>query len=618
MAARLSSRATLTGAAVLLVLLAAAGGLVRRWYGGRDRPSGSLPEETPHGVAYIPPDNRGYVGSEACAACHAEICEQYAAHPMAQSTRRIDELKIVESFDEDVNHFVAFGRYYEASREGDRWVHSEELRSDSGELLFRQRETLAYAIGAGLKGRSYLIDRDGWLYESPITWYSEKARWQLSPGYDYAGHSRFDRIVNDGCLFCHSSQVRFTSRSNRRLQTPRFAEVTIGCERCHGPGREHVEVMERAERDGVEVDGYRIVNPEQLTPALRDSVCYQCHLEGKARILRNGRAFFDFRPGQDVEEVWTVFVADEEESLFTGQPEQMISSVCYQESEGRMGCTSCHDPHWKPDAQARVAFYRSRCLQCHPQQACTASPTLRRVKEDSCIECHMPRLPTDDVAHATVSDHRIPRRPRVETNRRRSAPRTWRRFSDYRLPDAELRRAWALARFQQASEFSDIELAERARRELEALAASGEADFTVYSTLANLYLLQKDYERSRKWAEAALRLKPEHCQTLALLGLVCYRSDADEASLEYYRRLFEINPNYVLAAGPYADLLRLHGHTEEALKVARRGVALNPTDGMLRAVLADALTVSGQSEEARRQTRLRQRIESQLRRAHGR
>ena len=43
---------------------------------------------------------------------------------------------------------------------------------------------IRYVIGSGRFSRSYLIERDGFLYESPATWYAARPGWGLSPGYD--------------------------------------------------------------------------------------------------------------------------------------------------------------------------------------------------------------------------------------------------------------------------------------------------------------------------------------------------------------------------------------------------------------------------------------------------
>ena len=67
-------------------------------------------------------------------------------------------------------------------------------------------------------------------------------------------------------------------------------QMGIACQRCPGPGAAH------ASGKGT------IVNPAQLAPERRDSVCMQCHREGDAAILQPGRRLSDFRPGDDLQD----------------------------------------------------------------------------------------------------------------------------------------------------------------------------------------------------------------------------------------------------------------------------------------------------------------------------
>ena len=163
------------------------------------------------------------------------------------------------------------------------------------------------------------------------------------------------------------------------------------------------------------VDGkdMTIVNPADLTPALRDDVCAQCHLAGDARILRVGRRNEDYRPGLPFHRFWTVFVQppDRAEDRFVGQVEQMHESHCFLASRGRLGCISCHNPHHFPAPAEKAAYYRGRCLACHAERGCSlpASDRLERSKDDDCTGCHMPKASSFDIPHAASANHRIPR-----------------------------------------------------------------------------------------------------------------------------------------------------------------------------------------------------------------
>jgi tetratricopeptide (TPR) repeat protein len=280
----------------------------------------------------------------------------------------------------------------------------------------------AYAVGSGRTGRSYMVERDGHLFMSPLTWYAEHG-WDLSPGYE-VNNSHFNRPVVAECLFCHANQAHHVAGTLNEYKSPVFSGHAIGCQRCHGPGEMHVAAQLAGTAD--DERDLTIVNPANLTPALRESVCQQCHLGGLVRVETRGRRREDFRPGLPWHAVEVVYLAanpndvpsdasNREESTkdvdrFVGHVEQMHTSGCYVGSGGKLGCISCHDPHRLPAESEKVGFYRQRCLQCHGEADCDLPLAERRQRQadDSCYACHMPQAATQ-IRHAAATDHRIPR-----------------------------------------------------------------------------------------------------------------------------------------------------------------------------------------------------------------
>jgi len=302
---------------------------------------------------------------------------------------------------------------------------------------------VAIEIGSGSQGRSYLVNRDGYLFQSPISWFTDTHSWGLSPGFGEVT-LHFRRNITVQCLFCHINQFTPVANTAYRYVQPLPQQLTIGCERCHGPGQLHVARREAAET--VEGTDDSIVNPADLEPTLREAVCQQCHLMGEQRIVRRKRSVFDYRPGLPLYLVFSTFVRPPqavESGKFLSHVEQMYLSKCFRATSGpgKLGCISCHDPHCKPAPADRIAFYRSRCLNCHriledggvvsgrlvsgkeandrKLQLTTShftqphhSPlTTHHSPEDDCISCHMPRRSSTSLAHAAVSDHRIIRWP---------------------------------------------------------------------------------------------------------------------------------------------------------------------------------------------------------------
>jgi Tfp pilus assembly protein PilF len=349
------------------------------------------------------------VGDMACARCHAKIAESYRQHPMGRSLAPVMAAPATGASDQAGRVlFEAQGFEYSIEQRDGHVIHQETRRDAAGHIVARNEAEVQVAIGSGRQGVAYLIERDGFLFQSPMTWYPGKGRWDLSPGYEKE-NLHFYRPIQPDCLFCHANRVELVAGTVNRYRPPIFRGHAIGCERCHGPGELHV-------KDPVVVDGRdrTIVNPAMLAPSLRDAVCEQCHLLGDRRVARLDHRSENYRPGSPFYQIWTVLEATAipDANRFVGQVEQMHESRCFRASQGQLGCISCHDPHRLPAPQERVSFYRRRCLECHADRGCSLPATVRlgRSRDDDCTGCHMPRSRGTEIRHTATTNHRIPRR----------------------------------------------------------------------------------------------------------------------------------------------------------------------------------------------------------------
>jgi hypothetical protein len=558
----------------------------------------------------VPPDD--YVGSVVCAECHASHALQYQTHPMSQSVAQVSTARPIEQFGRE-SEFNApplvhtdVGLRYFVELDGDRQIHHEVMVDGEGDVLYDHAVPMDYAIGSGRRGRSYAVNRNGLLFMSPISWYSGKSRWDLSPGYNRE-NLHFERRILDGCLTCHAGRMANDRQQPNRYDRQPFKEEVIGCERCHGPGDRHVAFR----RDGGTGQAQDpIVNPEKLEPWLRDSVCFQCHFKGRDRVARYGRSEFDFRPGEDVRDTWTIFVAGtgvgpgELSTESVSQTEQMLSSVCYQKSGGRLGCISCHDPHSVPAPSEQTDFYRNRCLQCHrPEAACSVPEVQRRQtsSEDSCIECHMPRLDAEDVPHTSQTDHRVLRTYGESTLDEQPSRSALVAIDSLigRLPAIELERARGLLMVREAASNSKSRLlAADAIPKLRTWLEAADDDVETALDLGTAYALNRDIEQAVAVWEHALRVSPDNEEVLRRLMLTCHDNSRTTAALEYARKLVKINPwNYVYF-GRLAHLLGQTGRIDEGILAAERALELNPGAVSIHGWLAEAYSQTGDAENA--------------------
>lgn len=342
-----------------------------------------------------------YVGSEHCTECHREQHATYRKTTHSQSLSLVDPAQ--EPPDSQFEHAPS-GLRYEVHRDDERLWHRESFVAGS-EPIETANWPLKYLVGSGRFARTYLAEIDGFLVESPLSWYALAKAWRMSPGYDEVSHLSFQRNVTDECLFCHAGRTSNLANSPSRIK---LQELAIGCERCHGPGSIHV-ARHRAGEAGARQDGDQtIVNPRRLSRELSEAICQQCHLESIGSSMVQGRTRTDFRPGLR----WTDFCVNYDAQspsgrmTVTGHVQQMHRSRCYQDST-TLTCITCHDMHAPPSPEQRAQHYRAACLACHEDSSCKLAAVNRQHRnENDCAACHMPQSPTD-VPHVAFTHHRI-------------------------------------------------------------------------------------------------------------------------------------------------------------------------------------------------------------------
>ncbi len=341
-----------------------------------------------------------FLGDAGCVNCHVQETESFRKHPMGRSMCKITDFAALPKKEP----FVAGNFRYSVETKDKAVIHIEEEIDSSGKVLKKIEKPISLVIGSGTRGNSFLTEKAGFLHQSPISWYTSLKKYDLAPSYQ-SKNLHFGRQIQEACLFCHSNRPE-TNHDNSIV----LHGLTIGCERCHGPGELHAKEQKL-------VNGYdpTIVNPAKLSNSRKDDICYQCHIQLEAREEAPGKSLTDFRPGQDIETFIT------RNKIPIGDPLarfkavshvfQMEESRCYIASEGKMSCTSCHNPHDYRNDKDRLAEAIKKCNSCHADKGCSLPMPTRLVKSpaDDCIACHMPKRNTVDIGHTPLTDHSIKR-----------------------------------------------------------------------------------------------------------------------------------------------------------------------------------------------------------------
>lgn len=437
-------------------------------------------------------------------------------------------------------------------RNGTPWM---SFSREAGHGPLSGEEQLLYFIGSGHRGRTYLYQRDGLWFELPVNLYSQHG-WDITPKQLHNPNMPDDQPIDSGCLHCHTTSVaRVLPNARNSFPNPPFAQGGIGCSACHGDPAAHLAQQGHGP----------ILNPAKLSPAKRDSICTQCHLEGNVIIDRAGRSLATFNPGDDLNgsEVYFVLAAQATGGArATSQWEALAASACKRAAGDRMTCTTCHDPHGDPQSPAeRVEYFRARCLTCHtnPQLATQHHP-----EERNCATCHMPRSPTSDVAHDQVTDHDIQRHPKHQLAIANAAPVELVPVSGFTASDRELGLAYA----QWASTQNDPAAGARALALLEQAEKAGVNDESVHENLGVLLQLAGNAsaaEREYRMALAENPYTPVASTNLAILDL---RSGRTAEAVQLLARLVTADPAQTRAGLTLAVVECLDGHVDQARALA--------------------------------------------------
>ncbi len=497
----------------------------------------------------------------ACAPCHREIYERYRTTPMANASG-----PAIDGFiPADIVH-SASGIHYRVTEEaGNLWL-SYERESASPDRALNGRQELRYFLGSGKRGRTYLFEQSGYWFEAPINWYAKTHIWDMAPNHAADREMPFTMPVDLGCLHCHASNVARALREARNLYAGEpFAHGGITCAACHGDSDAHIASNGKV----------RMLDIDALQAVRRDSVCLNCHLEGQAAVIRNGREMENFTPGDDLFDYALYFVYRRENGSggrATSQWEALLRSECKKKSGDRLTCTTCHDPHKSPSPQEKVAFYRQKCLQCHN----TADFAEKHHPENAdCTACHMARPPSNDIAHEQVTDHWIKKR-----------------ISNDRLPLATTGELEAVGgviaddrdlglAYAQMAERGDRQAGERAISLLERAEyteSGARHDHTLHEQLG--FLKQQNGQPAAAAEEYQMALEADRYSTLAAGDLALLKAGDHqyaEAS-RLWKQVFDDDPSQ-LAAGMNQAIVECGlGERASALATLTRILEFSPDD----------------------------------------
>jgi len=592
----------------------------------RDRPAGSAPKSA-SSPAFRPPENKaGYLGPQACAECHRDRVREFSETRHFMACLQPDPALMPVGFEEGNNVYRSADppvRFEMTKREGD---YFQAAMADTAGGEYKAESKIGFVYGAGgTTDEVYLAWQGNRLYELPVAWLHGVEEWgavKLNPS---AGGT-FARELLPRCLECHTTWFRHTPGTLNEYDPESFI-LGVTCERCHGPGRDHVAYHKAHAGRPAEA----IVRPATLSRDRQTDLCGQCH----GNTIRSKTAPFEYRPGEPLDDYFhTLRTHHPEDDHVANQVGHMVQSLCFTRSDS-LTCTTCHDPH-RPLSGPGLAVVRQACAQCHEPSDCTDRDDLPAEVRDDCTGCHMPRRNKVQVNFRTENDAYVAPAPRYEhriavyPEARSEVLWNWRHARD----GSEDRREAERLADELASHWRDE--ADRLRADHRYLAAIDayrgslrfRADDATRARLDEVVAIHTRLDRdwflavaridSHRYAEARetlqgiLALKPDWADAYGRLGLVEAILGDREPAVEHLTAVQQIDPDNPYGLTMLAWLAFLDGRFQDSLDLYRRADEIDPRNEKVCHQIGTCLLRLGRHREAREQFRVLLEIDPNL------
>jgi predicted CXXCH cytochrome family protein len=367
-----------------------------------------------------------YADAAVCAQCHPAIAATYRKSGMERSFRKVrSQEDLGAAAPASPFHHEASNTFLDMVFWDGAWYQRRWQTGFDGRETNIDEKRVDYVLGSGNHARTLLhLTERNTLQELPLGWYSEKGGfWGMNPGYDRADYAGSVRPIYYECMFCHNGYPSIPEGAQRDASQSTYQQPLpegIECQRCHGPGQNHVD--QASQGASAQVVRAAIVNPARLTADRELEVCLQCHLETSNEklphaIVRFDRAPFSYVPGEPLGDFQVAFdrtPGKNKDFVVAGAGYRFRQSQCVLKSAGKLRCTSCHNPHDIPRGEEAASHYNQVCAGCHAQTSANITPAASTPEHKAganCVSCHMPRRRTDDGVHVVMTDHLIARRP---------------------------------------------------------------------------------------------------------------------------------------------------------------------------------------------------------------
>jgi predicted CXXCH cytochrome family protein len=340
--------------------------------------------------------DKAFVGSSSCAGCHTQAYQDWQGSHHDQAMQHATNTSVKGDFNNSSFEAPSNNAVFSTKADG----FYARLAGTNGQV---SEHKILYTFGTEPLQQYLVAFPGGRLQQLPVAWNTLTNQWfdpqpdlLAKPG-EWVHWSEGGKNWNGMCADCHSNNVakNFDLASNSYSTT--VAELDVGCESCHGPGRDHIAAVSSANFDAAIDKLHLSMTVGESSLAVVDQ-CGRCHARrqqltnkfehGSSQLLDHYLPQLLTPPtyhsdGQILDEVFVYG--------------SFVQSKMYHSG---VGCVDCHQPH----SVKLKAEGNQLCVGCHsseqfdtpkhhhhgtnPSQSLTIAKD--HLQGTQCIDCHMP------------------------------------------------------------------------------------------------------------------------------------------------------------------------------------------------------------------------------------
>ena len=135
-------------------------------------------------------DSALYVGMAQCITCHPNVYNSFMQTGMGKSWDQATMQKSSARFDEHAYVYDSIKNFWYHPFWKDSSLCIREFRLDGNDTVYSRTELISFIVGSGQHTNSHIWQVNGFLYQAPLTFYTQKGIWDLPPGFDEGQNSR--------------------------------------------------------------------------------------------------------------------------------------------------------------------------------------------------------------------------------------------------------------------------------------------------------------------------------------------------------------------------------------------------------------------------------------------